>query len=495
LGEIQKQSIKGTIYIGLGTAIGFLTNAIIFPRVLQANQIGLISILLAYTVIFTQIGSLGFNNVTIKMFPYFRNKENKHNGFLSIGMLTSVFGFLIVIALFFLVKPLLIANSSNNSELLIKYIDYVIPMVFFMLFYNLFENYYKVLYNAAIGTFLREFVKRIFILISIFIYYFKVVAFKEYILLYVVAISLPTLLILFLLFKNGHFSVKSSIAYIKEKALGKTMFDVALFGLFASTTSIITLQIDRIMIERGLGLADTGIYTTCFYFGALIFMPARIMVSISSAYITEAWKNKQMDKVKEIYQKSSLNLFIIGLLILIGIWVNVDSIFVFLPETYFKGKYVILIIGSAFLLDMLSGGAATIMSISDRYRYNTYAKIVFVILLIISNLIFIPIWGIFGAAFASLISKLVYNLYKYIFLKKYYQLEPYNYKFLIVFLIGIIAYAIAYFIPKIDIFYIDILVKSIVIFTVFSILIYFTKVSNDINGIVRKFLRKIKNKR
>jgi O-antigen/teichoic acid export membrane protein len=492
LGEIQKQSIKGTIYIGLGTAIGFLTNAVIFPRVLQANQIGLISILLAYSVIFTQIGSLGFNNVTTRMFPYFRNNENRHNGFISVGMLTSLFGFLVVIALFFIVKPLLIQNSADNSLLLSKYIDYVLPMVFFMIFYNLFENYYKVLYNAVIGTFFREFIKRVFILISIFIYYFKVVAFKDYVLLYVIAISLPTLLILFLLLKNGHFSLKSSIAYIKEKTLGKGMFDVALFGLFASTTNIITLQIDRIMIERGLGLADTGIYTTCFYFGALIALPARMITKITSVYIAEAWKNKKWDEIKKINYKSSLNMFVFGLFALIVIWTNIDSVFIFLPKNYISGKYVILLIGLAFLLDMLAGISMIIISISEKYRYNTYSKILFVILLVVTNFIFIPIWGILGAAFASLLSKLIYNFYKYYIMKKSYKIDPYDKNYLLVIAIGLITYFLTYIIPKVDSFYLDFIIRFFVSFIVYTILIYSFNISDDINGLLNKILLRVK---
>ena len=491
MGEIQKQSIKGSIYLGLGTLAGFLTNAIVFPRVLQTNQIGLISILLAYTVIFSQIGSLGFNSITTRLFPYFRNADKKHHGFIGLGVLVSLVGFLLATALFFLVKPLLLKNAVESSALLLQYIDYVIPLVFFSIFFILFDNYYKLLYNAVIGIFLQELAKRIFILASIAFYYFKLVDFKDYIFIYILANALPAMIIWLLLLKNKHFSLKTELSFIRKNALGKGMKDVALFGLFANTTNIITLQIDRIMIERSLGLSDTGIYATCFYFGALVFIPARILTKISSSYIADAWKEKDLGKVQEIYQKSSLNLYIIGLLLLIGIWVNIDNVFIFLPENYISGKYVILIIGLAFLLDMLSGSAMMIVSISEKYRYNTYSKVAFVVLLILTNLICIPIWGILGAAIASLISKLLYNLYKYDLLKKFYKLEAYNWSYLIVLAIGLISYFAAYFLPTIEPFYLDLVIRSAICLFLFVVLIYFSKVSDDINGIVRKGLRMI----
>jgi O-antigen/teichoic acid export membrane protein len=140
---------------------------------------------------------------------------------------------------------------------------------------------------------------------------------------------------------------------------------------------------------------------------------------------------------------------------------------------------------------MLSGSAMMIVSISEKYRYNTYSKVVFVVLLILTNLICIPIWGILGAAIASLISKLLYNLYKYYLLKKFYKLEAYNWSYLIVLAIGLIAYFAAYFLPTIEPFYLDLVIRSAICLFLFVVLIYFSKVSDDINGIVRKGLRRI----
>ena len=71
---------------------------------------------------------------------------------------------------------------------------------------------------------------------------------------------------------------------------------VSLFGIITGFSGIVILYIDRIMIEQLMdkGLYETGIYAIAFNFGILIIMPSRSMLKISSTYIAEAWKNKDV---------------------------------------------------------------------------------------------------------------------------------------------------------------------------------------------------------
>ena len=93
MGIIQKQAIRGTIYSYIGVGVGFLITGILFPKFLDLEVIGLLSLLVAYSVIFSQLGSLGFGGVINRLFPYFRDKESGHQGFLVIALGISLIGF------------------------------------------------------------------------------------------------------------------------------------------------------------------------------------------------------------------------------------------------------------------------------------------------------------------------------------------------------------------------------------------------------------------
>lgn len=490
MGEIKKQSIIGTIYTSLGVLLGFLISAVILPRVLSTDQIGLISILLAYSAIFAQFGSLGFNHITTRLFPYFRDKENNHNGFFLIAILVSIVGFLIIIGVFFIIKPFILSGSIDKSPLLHDYIIYIIPLTFFTLFFNLFDHYNKVLFNATRGTLFKEVYKRLFILVSVAFYYFNLVSFSNFILIYVFANALPAMIMYYLLANSGEVSLHYSNDFIK-KDFRREMVSVAFFGILSSTTASFTLQIDRIMVERFLGLSDTGIYATAFYFGTLVMLPSHVMLKISSAYIAEAWKKNDIAKVADIYKKSCNVLYIGGLFVFLGLWINIDNIFQILPDKFEAGSLALLLIAGSFLVDALTGASHVIMVTSKHFKYFTYIKLLLIALLIITNLIFIPIWGITGAAFASLLSKFIQHLVKYVVLYRFYKFQPYGFNFILATILAIAVYLGSYYlIPQFDNYIWDIIIRSGIVSILFWALIYVFKVSQDVNEQIDSWLKK-----
>ncbi len=488
MGIVQKQTIINTIITYTGVAVGFVTSALIFPKVLGASQIGLLSILVSYSVIFAQFASFGFNVTTIKVFPVFRDKKKKHNGFLFISLAVALAGFLVAMAIFFLIKPALIENTAGRSPLLDKYILYLIPLILFTILFKALDSYYNSLFNAVIGLAAKEFIQRLLIFAMIILYFYEIINFPTFVLLYVTALCLPTIILAFGLIIQGEFSLKPSFSLI-DKPLARHMISVSLFGTISGFAGITTFNIDKIMVERFLGLGQTGIYTTVFYFATLIVLPSRAMLRIISPVVSEAWNANNKAKLSEIYHKSALHLFIAGVLVFAGIWGNIDNIFRILPDLYAQGKWVILFIGLAYIFDMASGGAISILINSKQYRYQTYFMVLLIVLIVITNLTFIPWLGITGAAMASAISKFIVNTGRYAFLKKRFKLEPYNYRFLIVLAAGAVAYGLSLLIPLFDSLIMDILIRSLVILLVFTLIIVLSGISEDINKILKKIIK------
>jgi len=491
MGIIRKQTIKSTIYTYIGVLLGFVTSAVIFPRVLETDEIGLLNILVSYSVIFAQLASMGFNTVTIKLFPFFKDKSTGHHGFLPLALFISIAGFLITMVVFFIIKPYLVNTINEDSPLFGEYIYYLIPLVFFVLYYNLFDIYYRALLNSVIGVFTKEFLQRIFIFGAIILYYFDILSFSDFILLYVISIAVPSLVLAVSLIIDKEFFIKPYKGFI-SKDLRKHMISVSFFGIISGFSGIVIFTLDKIMIERIMGLSYTGIYATCFYFATLIVMPARAMLKIAGPLTAEAWKDKDKNKLLDIYRKTALNLWIIGLLFFILIWANVDNIFIILSDKFIEGYFVIFFIGLAYLSDMISGANMVILGNSRLYKYQTYLQVVLIVLVVITNLLLIPEYGITGAAIASLISKLIVNFLRFLLLKQKFNLQPYNLKFIYVLIIGGIAYYSVDFISQISVFWIDLIVRSIIIIIVFGVFILSFRISGDINNTVYLSIQKTK---
>ena len=406
------------------------------------------------------------------------------------ALLVSLVGLVISVSAFILLKSSILGGNEEGSDLFAKYFYYVVPLIIFTLLFNVFDTYYRVLYNAVKGIIYKEVIQRIFILAVIILYFLNTIDFHQAVILYTIALISPTILLFLSLIYNKQLFLIPDFNFIDNK-LANEMLSVGIFGIIASFSGVLVMTIDTIMVERMLGLSAAGIYSITFFFGALILVPLRTMGKISSVVIADAWKVNDVSIINQIYKKSSISLSIIGLLLLIGIWGNIDNVFQIISNDYLPGKYVILLIGLANLSDIALGMSSQIIVNSKHYRFLSYILIILATLLIISNLLLIPIFGIVGAGIASLISKIIFNFIKYIFLYKKYKLQPFTLKTPLLYFIGAFAYGASLLLPEQPNYIIDIIIRSSIILIVFALPVYFLKISEDVNQKVDSVVQSI----
>lgn len=477
MGIIKRQSIKGSIYSYLGIGFGFIITGILFPRYLSEEQIGLINLLIAWASLFAIAANLGFNGVTIRLFPYFRTKDKKHHGFVFLMIIVTVIGMILSLIIFYFVKPILIKDSIEQSHLFIEYI-YILPiLIITTIIFDTFESYNRVLFNASFGTFSRELFQRALILVFLLVYIFKLfnTDFKVFFHFYVFAYSLPGFMILTLLIYQKQFPIYTRISIPKE-ITRKEIISVSFYGIAIGYSNIIIQRIDTIMINSMIDLTSVGIYSIAVFFGTIVSIPSRSLFKISIVVIADAWKNNDIEKIKSIAKQSSIYQFIFGLLILVLMWGNINNVGRILPESYMVGKYAMLLSAMVNLVTMTFGIHSAILTTSKEYRFQMIFVIALGILTFLTNLLFIPKFGINGAAFASFISSLIINIIRFFYLYNKYKIQPYNYQFIIIFIIALVSYLISLVLPDLNNLFIDLPIRSIIITACFLILSHFTKV-------------------
>lgn len=489
MGIIQKQAVKSTIYSYLGTVLGFITTGLIFPNLLTTDQNGLIKILLSVSILTAQFSNIGVSGIVIRLFPLFRNKEKGHFGFLFYPLIVTFFGILLCVITFLLFQSNLIQHYQSKSLLLTEYLFFLIPLLVFQSFFNILDVYTRSLLNTVIGVIQKEFIQRIFILIIILIYFFNYIDFRGFIILYVLSNALPPLFIALYLFKEGDLKIKPDFSFLTI-SLKREMINVSLYYFLSGFSVIAVANIDSIMVNEYLGLSSAGVYGIVFYFGTLIIIPSRALMRISYSILAEAWKKNDMQEIETIYKKSCINQFLIGLFLFIGLWANIDVVLSVLPEEYMAGKYVIFFVALGNLVDMLAGVNGAVLITSRYYKYDSYFLIVLVLLTVISNMIFIPLYNITGAAIATCITLVLYNLLRFLFLYKTLNLQPFTFKILIVLFIGILVYYASIFIPSFENKIVDIILRGGFIAISFTLSIYYSSASEDFNDLLKKYLFK-----
>ena len=168
---------------------------------------------------------------------------------------------------------------------------------------------------------------------------------------------------------------------------------------------------------------------------------------------------------------------------------NIDDILLLVPEKYQGIQYVFFFIGLAKLFNVSCGISGGVLLTSNKYRYDLYINLLLIGLTLFTNMIFIPIYGIEGAALATAISIVIHNLVKWYLLKKWFGFQPFTYRFLL----GVIISLITLFITSLisfdfEMLIVRIILKSIFILFSYSLMIISLRVSPEINKFVFKYL-------
>ena len=493
MGVIVKQSIKGSVYSYIGAAIGFVNTALLFPQFFSPSQIGLVFLLISIGYIFAQFFGLGFSGVTIRLFPYFQDKNKGHNGFPFIMMGTAFVGMLMFLLVYYFIRPIIIEQNSHSQKF-IEVVDLIVPIVIIEIWFKMLNSYTSALLNAVIGTFYKEFILRIAISVIIVLFIFKQVDFQLFLYLYVSLQIIPVLALLVNLIRNGELSLKRIKGFVSPD-LRKSMVYTGVVSMVVGLSATGYTYIDKYMINAMLDLSSTGVYTIAFFFGSIIALPSRALAKIASIIIAKAWKENRISEISVIYSKSSVTQIIIGMFVFIGIMLNIDDIISILGNDYIEGKMVIVYIGLASLCGLIFGVSSQVISSSAYYRVLSYFMFIFLICVVITNYYLIPLYGVTGAAISSLISVLFYSLMKYVFVLYKFKMQPFSIKHIIVIVMGALLYFLFYFVPIIlENHYLNIIVKSLVYSMVFTGFIYKLNISPDVNEKLVFVFKVLKNK-
>ncbi len=482
MGIIQKQALQTTAITFIGIAIGF-TSQILMPFILSQSQIGTLSLLNSISNILATIFSLGFVQITIRMFSNFRNEKKGHFGFLMFGLFFSILGILLAGLTFYFFQNIII--GTNTETKIIRSIAYLVfPLIFFRIIFKNLDTYLRMLFSTVVGAFLEGLLLKLILLIGIICFWLNLVDYKSLAFIYTFALSLPGLIIIILAFSK----TKRIVLPQKELFLNDNkskMFNNALFGVLGSASGIIVFAIDQLMINRMIGTDAVGIYSIMFFAGMLVSIPSRGVKRIAVPILAESWKSNNMKSIKETYTKSIVAQSTVGFYLFIVGWASIPSVLVFLPD-YSEGLYAFFFIGTAQLIDMMTGVNVEIIATSPKYKFNTYFNVVLAILIIILNYFFIQYWGIVGAALSTAVAMTTINIARAYYLKRAYDFRLLSLKFAKVLMIGTIFLIIVSFIniPLNPI--LSIILKTISITLAYWFIIIKLNLSPEINALLIK---------
>jgi len=493
MGFVRKDSIIITLLTYFGLVIGYFNKVLLFTNFLTTEQVGLANILIFIASLYAQVSALGSINIVFRFFPFFKSDENKHFGFLFFTNSITAIGFILVSTVFIIFNDFFASIFNENSPLLVEYSLLIIPMSLGVLFYNFFETYLRSLQKNIVSTIANEIICRLGITFSISLFALGLIDFKQFIYLYVAINCTPALIVILYTIYKKQFFIKPEYNQL-IKRLWKIMIVYGLYSTLNNVSYILIATMDSLMVAKMLDLGSTGIYTTIIFLANLLLIPWRSLVKVSLPTISSLWKKRDLVTMEENYKKSSLANLIFSSYLFLMIWVNIDSLFSFMSAEYYYGKYVFLFLGIGRIVEASSGINGAILLTSKKFRIDLFFTIGLVVFTYFTNLIFIPIWGINGAAFATLLTITIFISLRIYYVRKAFKIFPFQTKQIFIVIIILLNVTILSLIPDFSNVYFNILFRSVICTSLSLFPIYFLKISLDFNNIVNNLLKKFLRK-
>ena len=509
MGIIARQSIKGTIATYIGVFIGFVTTFFILTSYLTAEEVGLTRVLVDAATLFSSLALMGTGSSTLRFYPHFKDDSRNQQGLYFWTLIIPFVGFFLFLICFFAFKGLIVRAFEDNSPLFVNYVYYTLPIAFFMLYMSVFEANATILERVAVPRMIREVFIRVGLLVGYLLFgLWHVIDLDGLVIVFCVTYGLGAVLNLCYLLFSQKISFKPDFSKITP-ALRRDFLLYTLFLITAALVGSVMPTLSSFFISAKMGLMFTGIYAIANYIATMVEIPSRSLNAIVQPRIAVALRAETPDlsTANRLYQQVSLNQLLVGMVILILIWINIDLFFDILPNgsQYAAGKWVVLILAVSKLVSSAFSIGVSALSYTRWY----YTSLIFTLILMVSSIFLnnylIPICGIEGGAWATLGSNVIYYILLLAFVKWRVGTYPFSWRQLKVLAVGLLMVVLNYLlvfvvgkvVPEASLAFRvgEAVVRTGNVSVVGLLVVYYSNVSADVNELLRKGMRKLKMER
>ena len=485
MGIVLNQSLKNTIITYIGFGIGGISTIFLFPPILGKTYYGLSNYILSCANVIIPLFAIGMQNTLVKFYSQCKT-EKEENQFLSF---TVVFPLLlsiplVLIGLFFYDDISFFITKKNP---IVKEFIYLIPFIgICMAYFEIFYAWARVHMHSVFGNFMKEVGLRLFSLIALVGIYYHWITVVDFIYL-----TAGIYFIAFLLTMLYAFRIKKPVFQFSIPHNVKAILEYTFYIILSGSVANLLLDGDKIMLNQYMDIGNIAYYSVATYIALVISVPSRAMHQIVYPITAKLMHENKHDELNELYKKTSVNLQVVGGFVMLCIFVNINQLYEMLPKEYSGGIWIVFMIGLSKYFDLILGNNNAIIFNSKYYRMVLFLGLMLVFFTIVLNMIFIPLYGITGSAFATLLSITLYSLAKLMFVVKRMHLYPFTIQNLYSIAITVLLFVMFYFwqFPFHPI--IGIVLKSVLVTILYLYLNYRLNVSVEINRILEGFTNRV----
>jgi O-antigen/teichoic acid export membrane protein len=485
MGIVINQSIKNTLVTYFGFAIGAVNALFLYTNFLGKTHYGMVAFLLSAANIMMPLMAFGVHSTLIRFYSRCQTEVEREK-FMNFMLVLPLFLIIPITAITFLGYDQ-IAYFILKENPQVKPFLWLIPIIgICMGYFEIFYAWVKVHMQSVFGNFISEVLVRVVILCLLFAVHWDWITKDQFIyglfLAYLLQLIAMKIFAMYVRMPKLSFKVPHNI---------KEIVFYSSFIILSGSVAMLLMDFDKVMIPAYENISSNALYSVAIFIATVIAVPSRAMLQIIYPITAKLMSENKLKELNVLYKKSAITLQVIGGLVMLGIFLNIKMLYQLIPGEYSGGILVVFLIGLSKFYDVILGNNNAIILNTKYYKWVLSFGLLLVFLMIGLNMIFIPLYGIDGAALATLISVFIYNTIKLVFVVKKMKLFPFTVNTLKSFAI-IIGVFLAFYFWDFDFHpIVSITLKSILITLVYGLLNYKLKISEDINKVAHKLFKKI----
>jgi len=207
----------------------------------------------------------------------------------------------------------------------------------------------------------------------------------------------------------------------------KEMLKISLPMLITAVSFQIMGKIDTVMLGIFKTTESVGIYAVAFKLASVTSYILFAITRIVAPKISELFWSKQISELESIIKFSAKIIFFTSAPILVILLIFPEFFLGIFGDEFIIGKGALIFLVLGQFVNSFCGTVGHFLTMTGNQKY--YMKIVSgaLILNVILNYVLIPPFGIVGAAIATMISKIFWNITSLIYIKVMYGVSTYYY--------------------------------------------------------------------
>lgn len=393
VGSTKKNVLSNVGWATLGRIVRILTETLVsifVARYLGPSEYGLMNYVVSFVAIFTTISAFGLDNIEIREIA---KPENDKNVILGTSFKLRIIFAAIALASIILIL-LLSRTDTYTSFLIIIYSTSVVLSTS-----NIIRNYFTAIINnkyIVITEILRCLVGAIIKVVLLIV--------KAPLVFFIIALAFDFLLVACGYFTTYRKLVGSIKSWSYDKCVAKYLIRESFPLLLSGAAVIIYQRIDQVIIKGLLNNEAVGYFSVAAKFSEFILFVPLIMSQTIAPLLVSIYSSD-----KDVYKQKSQQF------IDITVWVSVVlSIFISVVSyplirytfgvQYLAAVPILQVLSFKAIGMALSNSCGQLIVIEGVQKWAVIRNLIGCAICVASNYLFIPLFGVVGSAFATLVT-------------------------------------------------------------------------------------------